>query len=94
MRAGDGRTLLAVSEMGSSGAWAVPTLVELLAHESPKVRALAARTLGRIGPAAGDAKPALQGAARDPSAAVQTAAKEALKRIEAPPTRAPAAKTE
>ena len=81
MREGDGRTLLAIGTMGADAAWAVPTLVGLLSHESPQVRALAARTLGRIGPAARAAQPDLEAARRDPNAAVQSAAKEALKRI-------------
>ena len=46
-----------------------------------KVRALAARTLGRIGPAASAAKTRLEAARRDSNAAVQTAAKDALNRI-------------
>ena len=37
MRAGDGRTLLEVGAMGKDAAWAVPTLIGLLSHESAKV---------------------------------------------------------
>jgi HEAT repeat protein len=81
MRAGDGRTLLEVGAMGKDGAWAVPTLIGLLSHEQAKVRALAARSLGRIGPTASDAQAALQRATHDPNAAVQTAAHDALIRI-------------
>jgi HEAT repeat protein len=69
--------------MGKDGAWAVPTLIGLLSHESAKVRALAAQTLGRIGPAASDSKTALQRTLRDPSVAVQGAADGALARIHA-----------
>jgi len=83
MRAGDGRVLLEVGEMGAAGAWAVPTLAELLSHESAKMRSLAARTVGRIGPAAGEAKPALRRAMGDANVAVQDAAREALERIDA-----------
>ena len=71
MREGDGKTLLAVGELGADAAWAVPTLIGLLSHESAKVRVLAANNLGRIGPAAASAKTALQAAARDSNAAVR-----------------------
>lgn len=82
MREGDGRTLLAVAAMGTDAAWAVPTLTALLSHAAPQVRVLAARGLGRVGPAAIAGKLALEAAARDSNAAVQKAAKEALARIE------------
>jgi HEAT repeat protein len=82
MRAGNGRVLLEVGRRGSDAAWAVPTLVGLLSHESPKLRALAAQTLGGIGPAAIGAKPALERATGDSSAAVQSAARDSLGRIE------------
>src|SRR6185312_1314241 len=52
MREADGRTLLAVGAMGGDAVWAVPTLIGLLSHATPQVRALAAKTLGRIGPGA------------------------------------------
>lgn len=83
MREGEGRTLLAIGAMGADAAWAVPTLIDLLSHASPQVRALAARTLGRIGPAALAGKPALEAARRDSNPAVQNAAKDALNRIQA-----------
>ncbi len=83
MRGGDGRLLQEVGAMGEDGAWAVPTLVELLSHESAPMRALAAQTLGHIGDSTSDVKSALERASRDPNAAVQSAAKEALRRIEA-----------
>jgi HEAT repeat protein len=81
MRAGDGRVLLDVGAMGAGAVWAVPTLIDLLAHPLPQVRALAAQTLGRIGPAAAAAKPALQQATRDSNLAVQQAARAALDQI-------------
>lgn len=81
MHEGDGRTLLAIGAMKADAAWAVPTLIGLLSHEKPQVRALAARTLGRIGTAAIEGKPALEVARRDSNVAVQTAAKDALNRI-------------
>jgi HEAT repeat protein len=86
MREGDGRTLLAVGAMGESAAWAVPTLTGLLSHADAKVRVLAARGLGGIGPAAVAGKPALEAASRDSNAAVQKAAKDALARIDSKPT--------
>ncbi len=49
MHSGDGRVMLAVGALGKDGAWAVPTLIELLSHQTPQLRALAAQTLGRIG---------------------------------------------
>jgi HEAT repeat protein len=82
MRAGQGRILLHVGAMGADGAWAVPTLMELLSHDSPQMRALAAQTLGRVGLPASDARAALERAARDPNAAVQSAARGAMQRIQ------------
>ncbi len=64
MLEGDGRTLLDVAALGPNAAWAVPTLIGLLSHESPKVRTLAARALGSIGPAARVARPGLEAALR------------------------------
>jgi HEAT repeat protein len=81
MREGDGRTLLEVGELGPQAAWAVPTLRNLLSHQSTKVRALAAKALGRIGPPAHDAMSDLQTAARDSNAAVRGAAQDALDEI-------------
>jgi HEAT repeat protein len=78
---GDGRVLLEVGAMGADAEWAVQTLVGLLSHESPQLRALAAQTLGRIGPAAGGAVEALQRATKDLNVAVQGAARGALDRI-------------
>lgn len=84
LKAGDGRTMLAVGGMGQDAAWAVPTLVALLSHQQAQMRALAARTLGRIGPSARDAKAALQQAILDPNATVQRSARDALARIQSP----------
>jgi HEAT repeat protein len=85
MREGDGKTLLEVGGMGADGAWAVPTLIGLLSHESAQVRVLAANDLGRIGPAAGSAKAALQASIGDPNAAVKRAAQTALSQIQPKP---------
>jgi HEAT repeat protein len=82
MRAGDGRTMLEVGALGPDAQWAVPTLIALLGDSSEKVRALAAQTLGRIGPAAAVAKVQLQRLLTDQSPAVQDAAKAALTQIE------------
>jgi HEAT repeat protein len=83
MQAGDGKVLLEVGAMGRDAAWATPTLIELLGHPLPQVRALAAQTLGRIGsPATATAKAALQQATHDPNLAVQHAAQAALERIQ------------
>jgi len=74
--------MLAVGGMGQDAAWAVPTLVTLLSHQQVQIRALAARTLGRIGPPAGNAKAALEKATQDPNATVKKAALDALARIQ------------
>jgi HEAT repeat protein len=84
MREGDGRTLLEIASEGKNAAWAVPTLIGLLSHESSKVRTLAARALGSIGPAAGAAKGAIEAATHDSNAMVHSAAKDALKRVQMP----------
>lgn len=84
MRAGDGKVLLAVGAAGKGSAWAVPTLIELLSHPAPQLRALAAQTLGRIGFIARPAKSALEQATRDQNQAVQQAARTALEQINNP----------
>ena len=84
MREGDGRTLLEVGALGPNAAWAVPTFSGLLSHESPKVRTLAAKALGNIGPAASGAKIALEAARSDSNAGVQKAATDALARLQKP----------
>jgi HEAT repeat protein len=81
MREGDGNTLREVGVMGPSATWAVPTLVELVSSPLPQVRVLAAHDLGRIGPGASSALPALQGAMQDSNPAVKRAAEEASKLI-------------
>jgi HEAT repeat protein len=52
-------------ELEEIGAPAVPHLVALLGHEDRRVRSRAARTLGRIGPDAREAVPALARALKD-----------------------------
>jgi hypothetical protein len=83
MRDGDGRLLQEVGTLREDAAWAVPTVIELLSHESAPMRALAAQTLGRIGVTDGGVEAALDRASRDPNVAVQTAAKFALRQIRA-----------
>jgi HEAT repeat protein len=81
MQEGDGRTLLEVGALGPDAAWAVPTLSGLLSHESFKVRALAAKALGNIGPAAISAKAKLEALRSDNNPTVKKAANDALNRI-------------
>ena len=81
MRRGDGRILREVGAMEEKAAWAVPTVTMLLSHEAPQMRAVAAQTLGKIGPPARTAEAALRRATKDASAAVQEAARAALDRL-------------
>jgi HEAT repeat protein len=89
MRAANGPAMLEVGKMGHGAAWAVPTLIPLLSHESAKVRALSARTLGQIGPVAERATPALKRALGDPHDAVKDAARDALEKIQGPSSSPP-----
>ena len=84
MREGDGRTLLEIGALGPNAAWAAPTLIELLSHASPKVRTLAARALGGVGPTSNEARVALGAAQRDSNAGVRKAATDALARLQKP----------
>jgi HEAT repeat protein len=77
MKLGEGGTIVAVGNLGSSADWAVPTLVELLSDQRPNTRRLAAEALGRIGPT-GDAVKALQQATQDADDRVRAAASAAL----------------
>jgi HEAT repeat protein len=81
LRAGDGPVFLEVGRMGSEAKWAVPTLTALLSDRRPQIRALAAHTLGEIGPVASDANAALQRTVRDPEASVRKTAQNALRQI-------------
>jgi HEAT repeat protein len=81
--AGDGIVFIEVGRMGEGGKWAVPTLVKLLSHQQSNIRALAAKTLGQIGAAAGEAKAALGQRLRDEHPVVRNAAQDALSQIEA-----------
>jgi len=84
LRAGNGPVFIAVGRMGDRGAWAVPTLAGLLSDRRPSIRALAAKALGGIGPAARDAGRALRQCLRDPEASVRKAAQNALRQMNAP----------
>ena len=57
-------------------------LVTALGSEDVETRAMAARTLGILGPKASEAVPALKKALNDPDAKVRSEAANALKRIE------------
>jgi HEAT repeat protein len=81
LRAGDGPVFLEVGRMGTEAKWAVPTLTALLSDPRPQIRALAAHTLGEIGPVASDASAALQRTVRDPEASVRKTAQNALRQI-------------
>ena len=60
----------------------VPALAKTLKDEYVVVRQAAAEALGRIGPAAKEAVPALKQAENDPSDDVSEAAADALARVE------------
>jgi HEAT repeat protein len=67
------------------GAPAVPPLLEALANRPPMVRPLIARILGRIGPGARDAVPALRKCLGGEDEELDLQARRALERIEGPP---------
>jgi len=64
----------------------IAVLVEMLGDEEAWLRATAAENLGRMGPAAKAAVPALRKALGDEDRRVRAAAFDALTRIEPPPT--------
>ncbi len=82
LRGGEGGVFLDVAELGPHAKWAVPTLKQLLAHPDTKIRALAAFTLGKLGPAAIDAESALQRATKDQEEIVRKRATQALELIQ------------
>jgi HEAT repeat protein len=87
LQSGDGTVFLEIGRMGADAKWAVPTLTKLLSHQQPKIRALSAQTLGRIGAAASAAKSALRQRLRDPDPMVRKAAQHALPNVESPADR-------
>jgi len=82
LEAGHAPMFLEVGRMGPDAAWAVPTLVRLLSHPQPQIRALAARALGEIGVADADVESVLRRRVRDDAAAVRRAAQKALEQIQ------------
>lgn len=60
----------------------VPAMISLLKDNEWEMRRGAAWILGKVGPEAKDAVPALTEALKDPNPAVQTRAKEALQKIQ------------
>jgi HEAT repeat protein len=71
----------AAEALAGIGSAAVPTLALAVRHQSSDVRAAAAATLGKIGPAAAEAAPALVNALSDSQANVRSSAAEALGRL-------------
>lgn len=75
-------TINALAEFGPYAKPAVPTLIEFLRHEDFIVRYLTARALGRLGPTAHEAIPALTARAlEDRNTSVRNAAADALRRV-------------
>lgn len=79
----------ALAEMGPANRDAVPELIRGLQANNFLVQAAAARALGRIGPDAKSAIPALEEAARDADPGVLREIIEARKRIEGRANKAP-----
>jgi HEAT repeat protein len=70
--------LMAAAAVGECGPQAVPALVEMLKNKDALIRYWAAKGLGKIGPEARSAAPALTEALGDPSESVQINAAYAL----------------
>lgn len=83
IEAGQPRALLELGNNRANDDWAVQPLIELLSHRNPKVRALSAMTLGRLGSLARPATEALQQAKSDPEPNVRKMAEQALGQIAA-----------
>jgi len=81
---GDHHVFLELGAIGPDAQWAVPTLIELLSHRNPRIRALSALTLGQLGPTTGAATTALRQAESDPQINVRKMAQQALELIESP----------
>jgi len=75
------KALDALAQLGTEAAAATDTLVELLQADDFRVRSRAAFALGAIGPAARQALPALQRAARDRNPQVRQNARQAIAKI-------------
>jgi HEAT repeat protein len=76
--------LAAFGAMGPANEDAVPELIQALEDENPRVRAGAARGLGRIGPAARQALPALEAARENTHGKDLKEMRQARARIEGP----------
>lgn len=81
MKSGDGGVIMAVSRQGADGAWAIPTLVELLEDDRPGIRRLAVEGLGHIGVATPQVLTALQRATKDRDDRVRESVTIAVNRI-------------
>lgn len=76
------RRAVAGASMMRIGAAAVPSLMQSLQHPAAEVRSKVAHLLAQIGPAAAEARPALQNLLNDRDDAVRAEAAAALKRLE------------
>lgn len=77
--------IYSLGNVGPKAASEVPRLVKLLSSDDPEVRAAVALALGNIGPTAKGAVSDLEGRTSDESEAVQIAARDAIRKITAPP---------
>ena len=75
--------------LAAYGAPAVPAIVTVLGHQDEVLHELAATALGRMGPAAKDALPALRQALQSPREEMREAAALAIARIEGAAARSP-----
>ncbi len=75
------RIIALLEDIGNASPEVVPTLVKFLRHEQAAVRRAAAATLGRIGPAADAAIPALRACVSDKKQSLRSEAIIALARI-------------
>jgi HEAT repeat protein len=83
IRKGVGGVIVDIGSMGPDAVWAVPLLTEALAGPEDTLQWLAAEALGKIGPRARDAIPALEKATRSKDERVSAAAKTALQSVRA-----------
>ena len=79
MRRGEGGIILEVGRMEPTATWAVPTLVALISHQRPIIRAAAATALGQVGSGVPEAEAALKRAAQDPDEGVRQAAAKTIR---------------
>lgn len=81
MKQGDGGIIDRLTHTKPAPAWAIPTLSELVSHDSrPGIRRLAVVALGKIDPQAPEAQKKLQSALQDRDDRVREAARDALAR--------------